>query len=255
MIWRQSHPTDDDLVLYYYGEHARRARIEEHLDACASCGAAYRALGDTLGLVTAPEAPDRNELYGLEVWQRIRPQLPAVEPRWTLWSALRRPVAAGAIMVVLVAAAFIAGRHVPVVRPASVVSVQAPVALDPAEARIAATLDHLEQSERVLLDISNTRSDRVDFAAAQEWASDLVDANRLYRDAAAQAGADATASLLDELERSLLDVVHAPSTLSSADLQSVLAHLDAAALIFRVRIVSSELRERELERHSFRKTT
>ena len=89
----------------------------------------------------------------------------------------------------------------------------------------------------------------------QAWASDLVDANRLYREAATQAGETSTASVLDDLERTLLDIVHAPSTLTPAELADVRARLDAAALLFKVRVLSNELRERETTPLAPRKTT
>ena len=92
-------------------------------------------------------------------------------------------------------------------------------------ARTVAIIDHLERSERVLLDLSNAEGPDVDVSVEQAWAADLVDANRLYREAATQAGETTTASVLDDLERSLLDIVHAPSTLTPAELEDVRARL------------------------------
>src|SRR5262249_53232027 len=76
------HYSDDDLTLYYYGEARRPADIEQHLDHCAACAATYRAISATLSLVAEPPVPERGDLYGLEVWQRIRQQLPAQESSW-----------------------------------------------------------------------------------------------------------------------------------------------------------------------------
>jgi len=105
-----SHYTDDQLTLYHYGEAPRRERIEQHLLACESCAATYRDLARTLALVGDLEVPERNERYGLEVWQRIRHHLPPRDAPWQVGlSSWRRPVltAAAAILVV---AAFAAGR-------------------------------------------------------------------------------------------------------------------------------------------------
>ena len=104
--------------------------------------------------------------------------------------------------------------------------------------------DHLDRSERVLTDIMNA-SDRGDISTEQRWASDLLDASRLYRQDAVDAGEQSVASVLDELERSLLEIVHSPSRISAADLEQIRRRIDAAALLFKVRVMSDELRQRE----------
>ena len=73
------HFTEDDLTLYYYGEGRRRHDIERHLESCAGCSATYREIAGTLAMIAAPEVPERGDQYGLEVWQRIRHQLPKQE--------------------------------------------------------------------------------------------------------------------------------------------------------------------------------
>src|SRR6266852_2057924 len=105
-----SHYTEDDLILYYYGETPRRAEIERHLEACAPCAEAYREIGGTLSMIAAPPVPERGDLYGLEVWQRIRHQLPEQDAAWwPAWLRWNRLALAGAAAV-LVIAAFAAGR-------------------------------------------------------------------------------------------------------------------------------------------------
>jgi hypothetical protein len=54
------------------------------------------------------------------------------------------------------------------------------------------------------------------------------------------------ASVLDELERNLLEVVHSPSHITAAQLDDVRRRIDAAALVFKVRVLGDELRQREL---------
>jgi hypothetical protein len=123
--------------------------------------------------------------------------------------------------------------------------------------RLAAVSDHLEESERVLLDFVNaygTADQPADVSWQQQWAADLISANRLYRDASTAAGDDTVATVLDELERNLLELVHGPATLTPQQLDQVRLRLDAAALLFRVRVLSEELRERELAPPPPRKT-
>jgi hypothetical protein len=104
--------------------------------------------------------------------------------------------------------------------------------------------DHLARSERVLTDIMNA-PDRSDISTEQRWADDLLDASRLYRQDAVDAGEQSVAVVLDDLERSLLEIVNSPSKISAADLEQIRRRIDAAALLFKVRIMSDELRRRE----------
>jgi hypothetical protein len=104
--------------------------------------------------------------------------------------------------------------------------------------------DHLDRSERVLTDIMNA-PDRSDISAAQGWAEDLLTTSRLYRQDAVDAGEQSVAAVLDDLERSLLEIVHSPSQISAADLEQIRRRIDAAALLFKVRVMSDELRQRQ----------
>jgi hypothetical protein len=103
--------------------------------------------------------------------------------------------------------------------------------------------DHLDRSERVLTDIMN--APRGDISIEQRWADDLLTTSRLYRQDAVDAGEQSVAAVLDELERSLLEIVNSPSKISAADLEQIRRRIDAAALLFKVRVMSDGLRERE----------
>ena len=247
------HYTEDDLTLYYYGEGRRRHDIERHLESCAGCAATYREIADTLAMIAAPEVPKRGDQYGLDIWQRIRHKLPEQQP--SAWAALtawfrtdRFGFAAAAATLIL--AAFITGRVWPRT-PAGAPVADAPSAAAAAAAggesrqRILLTsvADHLDQSERVLTDIMN--APRGDISAEQRWADDLLDASRLYRQDAVDAGEASVAAILDDLERSLIEIVHSPSQISAADLEQIRRRIDAASLLFKVRVMSDELRKRE----------
>src|SRR6185436_3444075 len=104
------HPTEDELILYHYNEGRRRERVDGHLQKCSACAASYGAIVETLSLVPDPEVPERDDRYGLEVWQRIRHRLPVPDAPW--WMAWYRPALAGAVAVLIVAA-FAAGRYGP----------------------------------------------------------------------------------------------------------------------------------------------
>ena len=232
-----NHCSDDDLVLHYYGE-SREA--DRHVAECAACADRARELAALLGAMTS-DVPERHELYGAEVWYRVRPHL---EPRRSLLATWRWPLATAAT-VVLLASGFLAGR---LSMPASSTTTRTPVSTADADQQVGhrvlllSVADHLERSERVLTDIMNTG--RSDISAEQQWAGDLIAANRLYRQHALAADESSVATVLDELERALLDIVHGPAD-AHADLDEIRQRIDSAALLFKVRVMGDELRQRE----------
>ena len=109
---------------------------------------------------------------------------------------------------------------------------------------LASVADHLDRSERVLTDIMNAPA-KSNISMEQQWAEDLLQTSRLYRQDAVDANETSVAAVLDDLERNLLEIVHSPSTISAADLEQLRRRIDAAALLFKVRVMSDELRRRE----------
>ena len=253
-----THISEDDLTLYYYGEGRRRASIQRHLDSCSTCAAVYRDIAGTLAMIAAPEPPERGDQYGLEVWQRIRHQLPEREHGFGWFGGFEYFAGFGkfaglaAAAAVLMIAAFLAGTAWRSTSPASTPTVatsanpsNASSATDPANRILLASVaDHLERTERVLTEIMNAPAS-ADISTEQQWADDLVTSSRLYRQDAVEAGEQSIASILDDLERNLLDIVHSPSKISAADLDQIRKRIDAAALLFKVRVMSDELRRRE----------
>ena len=247
------HLDEEELVLYFYGESRRAGQIDRHLGECADCAARYADIAGTLALVETPEAPARDESYGEEVWRRIRHDLADQEPvGWTAWFAWHRSAltVAAVASVLLVAGAVGLGwsaRRRPAPAATAAVTAAPPVGAGAAErVRLVALGDHLEQSERVLLDLVNAEGPLVDVSAPQAWAAALIDSNRLFRDAAERAGDEEAAALLDDLERSLLDITHGPSKLTAAELDRAIQQLDTTTLLFKIRVLSDELHEREL---------
>jgi hypothetical protein len=51
--------------------------------------------------------------------------------------------------------------------------------------------------------------------------------------------------VLDELERVLLEVAHSPSKLNSAEFEQIRQRIAADGILFKIRVVGSNLRERE----------
>jgi polyhydroxyalkanoate synthesis regulator phasin len=235
-----THCSDDDLVLLHYGEEDRHAA---HVATCAQCGERYRALASVLATMTVDTVPERGPQYGLEVWQRIRHRLPARDPWWRIVPPLQWALGATAAMV-LIAAGFAAGRLWPTPPSPETARVERPTshADDARRVLLLTVADHLERSERILTDIVNA-SGGGDISAEQAWAGDLVAASRLYRQEAIETNETSMAAVLDELERTLLEVVHRPSRVTNADIEDLRSRIDSAALMFKVRVLGSELRE------------
>jgi hypothetical protein len=242
------HPTEDDLVLYHYRESGRAGEIGTHLDTCESCRSSYRTLTGVLAVVESAPVPEPDETFEARVWRRLEPCLTeAARPRWTTIFRPWRLSLAGAVAA-LVVAAFLVGRHFPSspALPASPATKAA--SHEPARDRILliAVGDHLERSQMALVELVNAQTeDEMDISGEQRRARDLVLANRLYRQTAAREGETVVASVLDDLERVLLEVAHSPSRLSSSEFDEMRQRIESQGIIFKVRVVESNVRERQ----------
>ena len=262
------HVTEEELILHYYGESASalsgegsaERRVDQHLATCPSCREELEHLRRVLELVNAeglnPEPP--GPAFEREVWARLQPQLTSRRQSWfarffdttpkatpARWGPRQWAMAGGVAGLMLVA--FLAGRISNDVLPPSAPTTTADG--DFAErVLVVAVVDHLDRSQMVLLEVLNGDFSRsADFAAEQSIARELVTANRLYRQTAVRTGDDATGSVLDELERVLLEIANAPQNATKDDLEALQAQIADGGMLFKVRVVRSEMRERERE--------
>jgi hypothetical protein len=245
------HLTDEDLILHYYGELDDReeTRIGSHLGACASCQAGYSRLQRILAFVDSVPAAEAPSGFEGTAWARLEPALPARERRWlpSFVFSPRRLVWAAAIIVMLTGA-FFAGRLLPR-SPLTAVPQQA-AAGSPETVRERILLvdlgDHLDRSQMVLVElVSAGENAAVDISSEQARAQQLLAANRLYRETALSTGNTAMAEVLDELERVLVDIAASPSTMTQQDLEAVQRRIASKGLLFKVRVVSTQVRERQ----------
>jgi hypothetical protein len=236
------HLSEEDLDLYYYGERVDGAA--EHLQTCESCRASFESLGRVLHSMDGLEVPERGEGYEGGVWNRLAPELGEPRARWWRgvgsWFSPRRLVAATA-MVALLIAAFLAGR---------VSQQQQQIAGLSGTVRerimLVAVGEHLERSQMILVElVNNVAGGPVDISEEKQRARDLISENRLYRQAALTSGDRGVSSVLDELERTLLEVTHSPSKLDSAEFEKIRQRIEAEGILFKIRVVGSNLRERE----------
>jgi hypothetical protein len=246
------HLTEDELVLHYYGEmaDAEETHATTHLSRCVECHEGYRRLQRVLAAVddSALAGPELPPHFERTVWARLEPNLPRGHRSWFSWVAVSPGRLAWiATLVVLVGAAFMAGRLAP--RQPQTTPNQIAVA-DDAKVRERILLidldDHLEQSQMVLVElVSADDREPVNMGEERNRAEQLVSANRLYRQTAVSNGDSALADLLDELERVLVDVAASPEHVSSQDLGELRRQIESRSLLFKVRVVSSEVRQRQ----------
>jgi len=237
------HLTEEQLVLHYYGELDSPLEAVKHLETCDVCRPRFAALDSDLSLTKIATIPDRPDDYGRRVWQQLQPRLEVgpvrTRPSWFTFPEWKLAVAA----VLLVVAGFVAGRF----GPGREAPVPEPVSQAARERILMATVaDHLDQSQRALLELANESGDGApDSSADQVRAGDLVAANRLYRQSAAQAGEASLASVLDELERVLIEIANRPPDVARGELREIRQRIDEEDLLFKIRVLSSQVRSRE----------
>jgi hypothetical protein len=233
------HVTEEQLILHYYGE-PDGCDVDGHLAMCPGCRSQYTRLQQVLNVVDIP-VPERDSEYEERVWDRLSPKL-GVRRRLAWWAP--RKWAAITAMAALVVVAFVAGRYSPPVQTTTTAS--QPAVRE--RVLVVAVGDHLERSQMVLVELKNLPDGKkVDITDEQEFAAGLLSANRLYRQTARTTGDEGLASILEDLERVLLEVVHSPSTISSAELEEIRHRIESQGLLFKMRVVGSNLNERVQE--------
>ena len=100
------HPTDEQLVLYYYGE---TQELAGHLTSCTDCRDNYQALQRVLNSVDSLPVPERDAGYEAQVWRSLQPKLAPRRPWYVAWPSWRPFLVAGAMAGLLVIA-FLVGR-------------------------------------------------------------------------------------------------------------------------------------------------
>lgn len=232
------HLSEEDLLDGYYGDR----QLDAHLAQCPECQARFAALREVLDAARDFPVPIRSNDYGNQVWARLAPLLPPVKQRKPWFKSFHWVMAPAIAALLLVA--FFAGRST-VPRSTESLAIPAGISEKARERVLLLSLsDHLERSQIVLAEIENASPSRDDLGSERDRARELLGANRLLRQTANRLGDTADAALLDELERVLLDVANSPATLNAGDLERLQDRIGQEGLLFRVRITSTDSRER-----------
>lgn len=242
-----THLSEEDMVLHYYGEMdaAEEAHAGVHLADCRACHASYTTLQRVLAAVEANVVPEPREGFERTVWARLQPDL-APRRGWLSTLVWSPRLGLAAAVVVLVVGAFFAGRGWHGNTASTATTTPAADAAMRERVLLSDLGEHLDRSQAMLVELVSTGgSGSVDISSERARAEQLVEANRLYRQAAEANGDRAMTSLLDELERVLVDVAASPAELSAADMEDVRQRIDNAGLLFKVRVVASEVRDKQ----------
>lgn len=245
------HLNEEQLVLHHYHDGDGAAQAEEHLAACAECRAQFETLRRVLALVDTLPIPDRGAGYSEQVWNRLRWKLGSERRRVRHWQI-------GFAAAAMLAIAFVSGilwhqksqqTTGPSIQTASTAVTATAPAADPAQPTqilFFVVGDHLDASERMLMEVANADGRRaLNMSEESRRAEDLVVSNRMYRQTAAQRGETRIATLLADIEPVLLELAHAGSTLSPEKLAALQKRIESKGLLFKVRVVSAQVSDRE----------
>lgn len=242
------HPSDEDLILQYYGElpATDAARVATHVGSCGRCHAAWTELGDMLRLVDAADVPEPGAGFEHRMWLRVADSLP--RPRWRY-----RPLvplgalAAGILAVVSLGGLWSAGPGTDAPRVAADAAADTQAHTRNQKRVLLTALDsHFQQTELLLVELMNASVNggmEIDFE--RETAGDLVASGRLYRDTALDTGDAGFAVVLEDLEHVLVEVARGPARLEPAQLESLRDRIGEEDWLFKVRAAASEVRVRQ----------
>ena len=248
--------TDDDLTLLFYGEHedpGLAAMVAESEELSTR----FDSLSAELKLADSYCPPHRGTDYGADVWQKISPQLAedstGVANRFKTWlSAIAQPrfSLAGGLSVVLVAAlAFTLGRNgtqdiiTNPDKPADVTTV-ALADIDSGRLLNHSVSTHLDQVNLALTQFANTSTTHTG-ANEAEYATDMLVANRLYRQAATSQGNHKLATFLAGLEPLLIELAYEAQSGSPATRERMQQEV-RDGLLFRIRVMNKQLNKPEI---------
>ncbi|HJX01044.1 MAG TPA: hypothetical protein VJ453_12820 [Terriglobales bacterium] len=252
-----NHPSEQDLVLYFYGDAPRAAALELHLAECRQCASEFAQLRATLSAIDYP-VPQRAADYEAQLWSTLRPHLEKTEaPKVPAWAALLHPrqwAIAGAVAALIIAA-FLAGR---ITRPEKTTVMQVVNKQQtPGNDRVlmVAVGDHLDRTEMILVELVNTKTaGKVDISAERDLAQSLVNENRLYRQTAQRDRDPEIAGVLDQVERVLMDIAHHPDSVPGKELEDLQQRIESQGVLFKVRVIESKVRARSRAEMTQRKT-
>lgn len=262
--------TDEDLILLFYGEHDD-PQLAQQVAASEKLSARFEQLSTELSLTDNYTPPQRDENYGADVWQRISPQLAEAadgQPGIKGWlssgwfgqlSAPSISFAGATSLVVVAALAFVIGRQggqlsvetapnpqagelVTQAANASGNEIPTSLSIDSKRLLTSSVASHLEQVNLMLTQFANTS---VSTEKDTDYATDMLVANRLYRQAATNQGDTQLAGFLASLEPLMIEMAYEAQNGSPATRERMQEEVKNG-LLFRVRVMNNQLKRSEV---------
>lgn len=229
-----THLSGEQMLSLHYGEEDDE--LKQHLNECSACQSEFRQIQQVLHEADKLSVPERADDYGTQVWRRIQPSLPVKRQKSAGW----RWIWLGPVFAAAMTVAFLIGIFTQRHASERVFSEQARTRV-----LLIAMSDHLERSQRILAEFVNT--DPANGLSSQEQtnARNLLAENRLLREMTGRAGDPLEASVLDQLERVLMDVVNGPPHPSDRQLQELQDRIRNEGLLLRVRMLGANALKKE----------
>jgi hypothetical protein len=248
------HLTDEELIGQYYdardGVAGQSDAAQQHLEVCQECTEAYAALGSDLAEMRIAEVPVRDAAYGERVWASLAGRLTAYEGRKRSWlrGATWMSFGYAAACAALLAAAFVGGRLWER-REAQIVAgnrshpgQQAPGAHPAPRVVVVVLSDHLDRSERLLVELKHADADNAEMVSPlRDEARSLLTANRICRKNVKEGEDPALATALDHLDRLLAEMANQPGGLNKESITRLQDEMNQDGLLFEVRVLRSRI--------------
>jgi hypothetical protein len=233
-----THLSEEELIAHAYGE-GEMAAVKRHLEGCAACSHTYTAIESDLAEMKFAEPPGRGAGYGEKVWASLSGSLPAYQS--AKWCAL------------LLACTFVGGRlwerkHAQSSAKISSHKKQQQVAHAPQPARVVVVVlsDHLDRSERLLVELKHADAESIETASPlRDEARSMLAANRICRQNARHQDDPRLATALDRLDHLLEELANQPGSLNAATLARLQTQANADGLLFEVRVLRSQLPDQQ----------
>ena len=243
MNTHEQHPTEDELVLLFYGdaEPDDERRLTTHVETCDVCRPVWQEIRSSLAAVDAAGIPEPPADFERVMWAKVQREIGDIQPA-TRWWAPRVWLPAASLAAVVIAV--VIGTQM---MPATEVptpgtnETSANASTQPERALLIAMDEHLERSELLLVELMNADDPGFEPSAAD----DLLLSSRLYRQTAAHTGHTELAAMLEDLERVLVEIARGPRELKETDLDALRTRITDDDLLFKVRVVTDEVRKRQ----------
>ncbi len=250
------HLSEEQLILHYYGDAADGDALAQHLEVCELCRTSFQSLHYVLESVDQAFVAQAESFSGAEAWRLLAPKLERQEASgWKQFlEGIRRFRVSRWVLIpalgVLIFAAFVAGRWWQGGTPRGLTTMSNQPISEEAHERILFREigDHLERSQLALIELINSKTNgAVDISEEQALARQLVEVNRLYRQTATRLGENSIAAVLDDLERTLIEIAHAPAELSELEIAELKQRFEEEDLLFKVKALGNLVRAKEME--------